>query len=407
MRRILMNVYTRLGLSPIINASGTKTRLGGPGVLPEVTSAMDEAAEASVRIEDLQAAACSVIARRCNAEGGFVTSGASAGLTLAAAACMAGLDVAKMDRLPNTRSIPIPNEIIIPRFQRNAYDKALLLAGAVLVEAGVSDRYVGVGVRETETWELEAAITERTAAVAYVAASNPHPPLGEVTEMAHSHGIPVIVDAAGQLPPASNLSRFTEEGADLVVFSGGKALRGPQGTGFIAGRKDLISSIALQSLDMDVSAALWDPPSSLVPGSMESHPRHGIGRGFKVSKEQIVGLMTALELYTDERCRKDHERWLGILRMIEGQLTDIADTATALRMPRAPLGVPILDVDLANHPSDPYQVLRALQSGRPPVYLGEDRARERVISINPMALDEEAARTVASRLSSVLSDAGE
>ena len=245
---------------------------------------------------ELQAAASVVIARHTGAEAGLVTSGAAAGLTLGTAACLAGLDAARMDRLPETGDLP--NEVVMCRTHRTGYDHAIRAAGALIREVGFNDRATGAGVRDVEAWELEAAITPRTAAIAYMAAPGSRPPLAEVAALAHRHRLPVLVDAAAQLPPPENLRRFVAEGADLVAFSGGKAIRGPQGTGILCGRRDLIGSAALQQLDLDVRPETWRPPEGLLPRSpLGGIPHHGIGRGCKVSKEEIVGLLVALERF--------------------------------------------------------------------------------------------------------------
>src|SRR4051794_21891230 len=171
-------------------------------MLSEARDAMSEAADALVPIDQLQAAASRLIAEACGSESGYVTSGAAAGLTLATAACMVGLDIAKMDRLPSVAGGK--DEVIICRPHRNSYDHAYRAAGATLVEVGMSDRYTGVGVRETEVWEIDAAIGERTAAIAYTASAYSYPALSAVAALAKKRGVPVIVDAAGQLPPPSN-----------------------------------------------------------------------------------------------------------------------------------------------------------------------------------------------------------
>jgi hypothetical protein len=198
----------------------------------------------------LQAGASRVIARVTGAEAGIVTSGASAALLLGAAACLAGLDPARMNRLPE-----VPdgrNEIIIVRSQRNMYDRALTVAGGRIVEVGIPDRYSGPGVRDAAPWEIEAAITPRTAAICYLAQPQSRPALAEVATVAHAHALPVLVDAAAQLPPKDNLRRFLADGADLVAFSGGKAIGGPQASGILAGRADLIASALMQMLDLDL-----------------------------------------------------------------------------------------------------------------------------------------------------------
>ena len=168
------------------------------------------------------------------------------------------------------------------------------------------------------------AINERTAAVLFVSYAHSEPALPEVVELAHARDVPVIVDAAGQLPPASNLHRFIDEGADLVAFSGGKAIRGPQSSGILCGRRDLISAVALQHLDQDVLSELWEPPPSLIDRSqLPGAPQHGIGRPCKVGKEEIVGLLTALELFVQE---DPDQRWRDWTQMLEA----LKDAAGAL-----------------------------------------------------------------------------
>lgn len=399
-----LEIYETLGVSPVINAAGTLTRLGGTVMRPEVRDAMSDAAGALVPIDELQAAASKAIAEACGAEAGYVTSGASAGLTLGTAACMVGLDVAAMDRLPFTANNG-KNEVIICRPHRNSYDHAYRVAGATLVEVGMSDRYTGVGVRETEIWEIEAAITERTAAIAYTASPTSFPALTAVTAMARRRGIPVIVDAAGQLPPPSNLRRFIAEGADLVSFSGGKAIRGPQGTGILVGRRNLIASVALQQLDMDVTFELWSPPAGLIPkDKLAGAPRHGVGRGFKAAKEQIVGLLVALRLFTEEGARKDFDRWMALLKGIEKELQRCANAKTAWLLPKYALGFPLLEIQLDEKSLGltAYDVARKMKEGKPAIHVGERKVMEGSILIHPANLDDASAGVLVGRLRSVL-----
>ena len=204
-----------------------------------------------------------------------------------------------MNRLPDTSGMK--NEVIMARSHRNFYDHAVRSVGIELVEVGIADRFSGAGIRDAEGWEIEAAISERTAAIVYVAYAHTQPSLEEVVAAARKGGVPVIVDAAGQLPPASNLQRFIAAGADLVAFSGGKAIGGPQASGILCGRRDLIAAAALQHQDLDVMPELWDPPASLIDKSqLPGAPQHGIGRPCKVGKEEIAGLVKALRLFVAE-----------------------------------------------------------------------------------------------------------
>src|SRR3989442_10036431 len=289
------DIYAALGVKRRINAAGTLTRLGGALMDEEVVAAMAAAARASVDIGELQAAASRSISKLTGAEAGIVTTGAAAALTLGAAAAMTRWDIARMAALPQTDGFP--NEILLPRTHYTGYAHALRASGARLVDLGHNDRGTGAGVRGIEPWEIEAAITPRTAAFAFSASASNLADLPAVVAACKARGIPVIVDAAAQLPPKSNLRKFLELGADLVAFSGGKAIGGPQASGILAGRRDLVGAALVQQLDMDVSPETWSPPDLVDREAMKGVPHHGLGRGFKAGKEEIVGLPVALRRF--------------------------------------------------------------------------------------------------------------
>ena len=273
-----MHIYERLGIDPVINGYECLTMLGGSLMRPEVLQAMTEASQHFVRLDELQRVVGERIAALVGVEAAYVTAGAATGLVLSAAACITGTDRTKIAQLPDT--VGMKNEIVIERAHRNRYDFALRQTGARFLEFGYA--------RGTEPWELEAALTPNTAAVAYFV-TNTTPttlPLPVVAEIAHAHGLPVIVDAAAELPPSTNLRRFVDEGGDLVVFSGGKGLRGPQSSGLILGRRSLLAACAANA-----------------------NPRQAIGRPMKAGKEEIVGLLTALELYLAEPEQDRQARW--------------------------------------------------------------------------------------------------
>lgn len=372
----MSDVYARLGVRRCINAAGTLTRLGGSLMAPEVLDAMRDAARSSVDIGELQTAASRIIAAATGAEAGLVTSGASAALTLAAAACIAGYDIARMARLPDTRDMP--NEIVMPRTHRNAYDHALRAAGAVIVDIGHNDRGTGAGVRGIEAWEIEAALGPRSAALCFVATLETRHDLPLVAETCRRRGVPLIVDAAAQLPPASNLTAFVAAGADLVVFSGGKAIGGPQSTGILAGKRDLVASALLQQLDMDVVPERWAAPDFVDRAKVPSPPHHGIGRGFKVGKEEIVGLLVALERFaaTDDLAR---------LRAMEARLQAVADGLRGVDTRIVPGKVPTLEVSA----TDASAALARLAAHEPPVYVGERKADAGVIIVDLQAVRPE------------------
>jgi D-glucosaminate-6-phosphate ammonia-lyase len=399
-----MSIYDRLGVRTRINAAGLLTRLGGSLMAPEVVQAMAEASRHFVDIAELQARASAVIARCTGAEAGLVTSGAAAALTLGAAACLAGLDAARMDRLPDTADFP--HEVLMARTHRTAYDHAIRAAGARIVDVGFNDRGTGCGVRGVEAWEWEAAIGPRTAAIAYTAGPEAEPPLAEVAAVAAKHGLPVLVDAAAQLPPAENLRRFIAEGASLVAFSGGKAIRGPQASGILCGRKDLIAAAALQQLDMDVSPRTWAPPAQLIPQErVKGIPHHGLGRGFKVGKEEIVGLIVALERFVAADHAAELAGRAAQLGSIAERLADLPHVTAALRPPRSAGRVPLLDLrlDEAALGRRAEDVSAALQQRTPPIHLHEGRLREGILTVNPLGLQPGEEQIVADALRSVLS----
>jgi D-glucosaminate-6-phosphate ammonia-lyase len=400
-----VGVYEQLGLKPIINASGAVTRLGGAPMSEAVLDAFRAAAAESVPLEQLQGAASKLIAQATSSEAGLVTAGAAAALTLGAAAILARYDLGRMERLPDCDGFP--NEFVVAREHRNGYDHAVRASGARLVDVGFHELVAGAGVRRVEAWEYEAAFGPRTAGVLYVFTSDSQPPLADVVRIAHAHHLPVLVDAAGELPPRANLTAITADGADLVAFSGGKAIRGPQATGILCGKRDLVGAAALQMLDMDDHPELWQPPAELIDRArISGMPRHGIGRGFKVSKEQIVALLAALQMFV----RGDYDRELVGDR---GQLATIAK-ALAGCAARCELKdgaaecLPTLEisVDQALLGRTAFDVCRALRSGTPPCYVGHAALREGKLIINPLHLTDDRTTQLAGRLREELTRKG-
>ncbi|SDB52397.1 aminotransferase class V-fold PLP-dependent enzyme [Bauldia litoralis] len=379
-----MTVYARRGIPTIVNAAGTLTRLSGGIMRPDVAAAMAEASAWCVDMVELQAHASDAIADATGAEAGYVASGAAAGLLIGTAACMTGLDAAAMARLPDTKGLR--NEVIVARGQRNGYDHAVRAAGARLVEVGLPDRASGAGVRDTEPWEIAAAITDATAAVLYVATSNSRPPLRDVAAVAHAAGVPVIVDAAAELPPQANLRRFIAEGADLVVYSGGKAIGGPQASGILCGRRDLIMAAALQHLDMDVLSDFWEPPARLIDRSaLTGLPRQGIGRTCKAGKEEIIGLLTALDLFIAEGDATRHARWLSDAQVMRDGLTGRHAFAMVLTGGENVEAVPkvVLRFASADHAR---ALVAALLRHAPAIHVDAGEHEAGVIVLNPICL---------------------
>ncbi len=270
-----MTIYKRLGIRTVINGNATLTRLGGSIMPPEVVAAMADASKHFIDIIELQKRVGEEIAKLTHNEAAYVSCGAAAALTLSTAACLTGLDATKREKLPRLDD-SMKNEVIVHRHGRVGYDFAVRQVGVNFVEIGDENG--------TTPDELENAITEKTAAIFYFAnPSREHlwVPYEQAINIAKKHGVPFIVDAAAQLPPPENLWRFTQMGADLALFSGGKGLHGPQSSGLIVGTKPLIEAIAFNG-----------PP----------HPF--IGRGMKVGKEELVGLLAAVEWYLGQ----DHKQ---------------------------------------------------------------------------------------------------
>jgi D-glucosaminate-6-phosphate ammonia-lyase len=396
-----MSIYDLFGLQSIINAKGTATRLSGGIMRPEVTAAMVEASRYCVDMAELQAAASKEIAKATGAEAGYVASGASACLLLAAAACIAGLDPGRMARLPDTRGMK--NEVIMVRSQRNFYDHAIRAAGATIVDVGLPDRYAGAGVRDAEAWEIEDAITERTSAIFYVANAAAQPSLPELIAIAKRYKLPVIVDAAAQLPPQSNLKRFIKAGADLVVFSGGKILGGPQASGILCGRKDLIMSAALQHLDLDIYEDIWEPPRSLIDKSrLKGMPQHGIGRSCKVGKEEIIGLLTALRLFVAEGDAVRHKRWMSVLKAIVAASEGSAHATMAIEGNDDIGLVPCLVITVHGKPGAADHLFKKLKAGKPSIHTDLIRRTENRIVINPVCILPDHASVIGKALEAAL-----
>jgi L-seryl-tRNA(Ser) seleniumtransferase len=363
---------------------------------------MWEAGQYSVCLEELQAAASQVISRLTHAEAGIVTAGASAALTLAAAACICCLDVAKMDRLPDTSKMP--NEVIKPWHQISGFDHAIRAAGAELIGVGIPNSTTPPQeVRFIQVRELEAAISEQTVAIAYAVRAGSHPPLEEVIALGKRYGIPVIVDAAAQIPPVENLHRFIDLGADLVCFSGGKGIRGPQNTGILCGKKDLIASAALQMLDMAVgSFDDWEPPTSLIPKDrLKGVPEHGIGRSMKVSKEAIIGLLVALERLATDGFDRKAAYLRTLLQEIGERIQGVPGVALQIAedYPGAypMLAITIDEKVLGKSAADISKQLKA--EG---IYPRERYLHRGVVAIHSLNLDERTAALVGERLAAIL-----
>jgi len=321
--------YEGLGVPRVINAATMFTALGGSIMPDDVQAAMREAAGAFVDMHELHLAAGRRLADLTRNDAAYVTSGCAAALVLAVLGIRTGGSPGRLAELPGHDAAP--HEVIMHAAHRIPYDRAVNLAGATVRQIG--------DITQTFAWELEAAIGPQTAAVLYVAGAHlPQValPLEEVVRIAHAHDVPVIVDAAAQLPPVDNLWHFTTEaGADLAVFSGGKTLLGPQASGLMVGRADLIEA-----------------------ARQNGAPYQRWARAMKVGKEEIAGLVRAVERYVDLDHAAEHARWIAVLERWRDALTGIDGVDVAVDpLNEAGQPIPRLHVRI----DDPRRAARALE----------------------------------------------
>lgn len=375
----------KLGVKSWINAANWSTTLGGSVLAPEVVEAMAEVASCWVSLAELLEKAGERVARLTGADAAYITSGAAAGVTLSAAACMTGTDPAKILRLPCTEGMK--NEIIHQRAQDNFFTNCFRAAGARIVEVG----------HAYPVWPqpqmIENAVSEQTAAIAYVNSYHCAPRgnvgIEEVLRIARKHAIPVIVDSASLLPPVSNLTKFVDLGVDLSIFSGGKGICGPNDTGIVlgAGRrgKELIEAVKLNA-----------------------NPYESIGRGFKVSKEQIVGLVAALERFVE---RDEATHYARLMTTAQGIMRELADlphvTASIIPHDEHPMFSLVprvkLELDTDALGMTAYDVERTLNAGTPPILTRMvKRDPECTVLIETYHLRDEEVRLVVDRLRSIL-----
>jgi D-glucosaminate-6-phosphate ammonia-lyase len=340
------SIYKELGARPVINATGSVTMLGGSTPAPEVRKAMDRADGAYVPLMELEERAGEAIAKMVDVPAAYITSGAGSALTLATAACMAGDDDAKIQQLPDTTGMK--NEILIQTRQHYWYDRCLELAGAKLVDFGTSEG--------TSREDLENAIGPNTAAVHYLAeAQSPDPKalsLEDTIEIAHAKGVPVLVDAAGQIYPLDLFGSYVRMGADFQCTAA-KYMSSPQSTGLAFGSAEMIRKLALQSFV-----------------SYEGRRIRGVGRPQKVDRQEMVGVVAAVRRWmtmnheerladTEVKCRT----MMAPLQGIPGVTVEISDNIIG----HQPYGV-TMEVDLAVTGMSAQDLVDRLKAGDPPIW---------------------------------------
>ena len=336
--------YAKLGVPKIINAAGTYTTLTAACMPPEVLAAVQKAALHPVRLHDLQTKAGEYLAKRLRCEGAVVTSGASGAISLATAACMlrANPGLGPLD-LPQ-KVDGLKNQVIVQRAHRYGYDHAMFLTGARTTEVVTMDDY-------KRACDAGNAVMTNF----FNAAEDEVGPAGsaqigreEWLRVAHEHGIPCHIDAAADMPPISNLWKYTGMGFDLVSFSGGKGIRGPQNAGLLLGRKELT----------DLAAR-------------NNNPTDGVGRGMKVAKEQIVGMVAAVDWvlsHTEESMQGDYQTRVDL---IAGMMKGIPSVRTETVVPKIANHVPhlLIRFDPAVTGKTTSQIVEALRQEEPAIEL--------------------------------------
>ncbi len=289
--------YEAIGVQPLINARGTFTIITGSQTLPAVKAAMDDASRSYVQMDELMNGVSKRLAEITQAPWGIVTAGCCAALTNFTAACIAGTNPERMQRLPDLEGLK--SEVIIPHYSRNVYDHAIRMLGVKIVEVGTPE-------------ELENAFNERTALIYIYAGPNDDGPLGTkvVSGIAKRHNVPVIVDAAAEILTIPNI--HLERGATAVAYSGGKCIRGPQAAGLLLGDKALLQ-------------AAW----------ANSAPHHAFGRSLKVGKEEIMGMLAAVEAWPKRDHEAEWKSWQSQLALISDRVTKIPGVTTQVSIERS------------------------------------------------------------------------
>ena len=374
--------YDKLGVRKIINAAGTYTILTASTMPPQVQAAVAQAAKHPVHLIELQKKAGEYLARRLKCEGAMVTAGAASALTLGMAACITVGNPSAAERLPNDLT-GLKNEVIVQKAHRYGYDHALRNCGIRFVEVESPDDY-------------EKAFTDRTVMAHFFnAAEGGSIGREDWIRVAHRHSVPCFNDAAADIPPISNLWNYTQMGFDLVTFSGGKGIRGPQNAGLLLGRKDLIEAAAANNNPYDET----------------------VGRGMKVAKEQIVGMVAAVDWLLEQsddamqaEFQRRADRIAAAVRQIPTMKAEVFVPPVANRVPHL-----LLRYDQQRVRITPRDVAAALREGNPSIELnpatGTGRGSaglptdENTIVVGVWMLEPGEETIVARRLKEVLSGA--
>jgi uncharacterized pyridoxal phosphate-dependent enzyme len=309
------DVLEKLGLRTFINAAGTYTAMTASLMPQEVIDAINAAAKEFVMLDEVQDKVGEKIAAMCHAEAAMVTAGCWSAIVLGMAGVLTGKDAKKIGQLPNLEGTGMKSEVIIQKSHIGGYDHALTNTGVKIIAVETSD-------------EAERAINEKTALMWFL---NKEAESGQVkhekfVEIAKKHGIPTMIDMAADVPPVENLWKYNDMGFDLVCISGGKAICGPQSTGILMGKRDLIAA-----------ARLNGPPNG-----------GNIGRGMKVNKEEMIGMYVALESYINRDHKKEWKMWEDKIAVINNAVKNISGVITETIIPPVANHTPSLMISWDN-----------------------------------------------------------
>ncbi|MCG8309197.1 MAG: selenocysteine synthase [Cytophagales bacterium] len=362
--------FKELGLRSYINAAGTYTSLTGSIMRPEVIDAINYASKQYVRLEDIQERVGVRISELLGCEDAQVTAGAFSAMTLGLAGVLTGMDREKAARIPNDLS-GMKSEVILQKSHHIGYAHAL--------------RNTGVKIVEVETKkELEKAINKETAMLWYLNAHSENSEIAheEFIEIGKKNNIPTMNDCAADVPPVENLWKYTDMGYDLVCFSGGKGIKGPQSAGLLLGRKDLIEAARISA-----------PPNG-----------DTVGRGMKVNKEEVLGMLVALETYIALDHEQEWKLWERQIKFISDQAKTVNGVETEIHVPEVANHVPSLKVtwDQSQVGATPFEIREALKNGHPSI---ETKGGDKTVDITTWMMNPGEERIVAERLRMLLKEA--
>ena len=361
--------FKELGLRTFINAAGTYTSMTGSLMPKEVVEAISYGANEYVNLDDLQDKVGERIAELLGCEYATVSSGCFGAMSIGMAGILTGKDPKKVKQLPNTEGMK--NEVIMQESHSIGYAQALTNVGAKVVRVKTAN-------------QLEKAITDKTCMLWFL---NAHTDRGEIKweefiDLGKKHNIPTFIDCAADVPPVENLFRFTKMGFDLVAFSGGKGLRGPQSAGLLLGKREYIEA-----------ARMHTPPRG-----------ETIGRGMKVNKEEVLGMLAALELYLEKDHRKEWEMWESQIQLISDSANSVVGVETVIHVPPYANHVPSLRIrwDEKKVKITPNEVRKQLTEGHPSIQtVGDSKS----VGMTTWMMVPGQERIVAKRVKEILSSA--